>query len=86
MLRNILILGLAIVRTLPAQVPAVEASELPFKLSVTSELVLLDVSVKDAAGEHVSNLSKDNFRIYEDGNFRPLRISPATMFLSRLAW
>ena len=59
MLRDILILGLAVaVQTLPAQAPAVEASEQPFKLSATAELVLLDVSVKDAAGEHISNLSK----------------------------
>ena len=51
MLRDILILGLAIaVQTLPAQVPAVEASEQPFKLSVTAELVLLDVSVKVRGG------------------------------------
>ena len=58
-LRDIFILGLAIAaQTFPAQVPAVEASEQPFKLSATAELVLLDVSVKDAAGEHVANLSK----------------------------
>ena len=51
MLRDILILGLAVaVQVLPAQVPAVEAPEQPFKLSVTAELVLLDVSVKSAAG------------------------------------
>ena len=73
MLRDILILGLAIIaRTLPAQVPVVEASEQPFKLTVTSELVLLDVSVRDAAGEHISNLSRDNFRIYEDGKLQTI--------------
>ena len=47
-----------------------QTSGQPFKLSVTAELVLLDVSVKDAAGEHVSNLTKDNFRIYEDGKLQ----------------
>ena len=31
------------------------------------QLVLLDVSVKDAAGGYVSGLSKDNFSVYEDG-------------------
>lgn len=73
MLKDILILGLAIVvRTLPAQAPATEGSEQSFKLSVTSELVLLDVSVKDAAGEHISNLSRDNFRIYEDGKLQTI--------------
>jgi len=70
-LRNILILGLAmIVRALPAQVPAVEPSEQPFKLSATAELVLLDVSATDTAGEHVSNLGKDNFRVFEDGKLQ----------------
>jgi VWFA-related protein len=72
-LRDILILGLAIaVRTLPAQIPAVEASEQPFTLSATAELVLLDASVKDAAGERISNLSKDNFRVYEDGKLQTI--------------
>jgi VWFA-related protein len=72
-LRDILILGLAMaVRTLPAQVPPVEATEQPFKLSATAELVLLDVSVKDATGERISNLGKDNFRIYEDGKLQTI--------------
>lgn len=71
MLRDILILGLAMaVQTLPAQVPAAEGSEQPFKLSVTAELVLLDVSVKSATGEHVSGLTKNNFRVYEDGKLQ----------------
>ncbi len=68
MLRDILILGLAVaVQTLPSQVRAVEASGQPFWLSATVEIVLLDVTVKDAAGGHISNLSKDKFRVYEDG-------------------
>jgi Ca-activated chloride channel homolog len=72
-LRDILILGLAIaMQTLTAQVPAAEASEQPFKLSATAELVLLDVSVKDATGERISNLGKDNFRIYEDGKLQTI--------------
>ncbi len=71
MLRDILILGLAVaVRTLPAQEPAVDSSGQLFKLSATAELVLLDVGVKDAAGEHVANLGKDNFRVYEDGKLQ----------------
>lgn len=71
MLRDILILGLAVaVQTLPAQVPAVESSEQPFKLSATAELVLLDVSVKSVAGDHVSGLTKDNFKVYEDGKLQ----------------
>ncbi len=71
MLRDILILGLAIAaQTLPAQVPAVEESQQPLKLSVTAELVLLDVSVTDKAGLHVANLSRDNFSIHEDGTLQ----------------
>jgi Ca-activated chloride channel family protein len=70
-LENILILGVAIaVQTLPAQAPAVAASEEPFKLTATAELVLLDVSVKSATGEHVSGLTKNNFRVYEDGKLQ----------------
>ena len=73
MLREILILGLAMaVQTLPAQVSAVESSEQPFKLIATAELVLLDVSVKNAAGERISNLSKDNFKVYEDGKLQQI--------------
>ncbi len=71
MLRDILILGLAIaVPALRAQVPAGEASGQPFKLSATAELVLLDVSVKSVTGEHVSGLNKNNFRVYEDGKLQ----------------
>lgn len=71
MLKDILILGIIVaMRMLPAQIPEVEASEQPFKLSATAELVLLDVRVKDAAGEHISNLSKDNFKVYDDGKLQ----------------
>jgi Ca-activated chloride channel family protein len=81
-LRDILILGLAVavqilpVQILPAQVPAAESSpagkssDEPFKLSTTAELVLLDVSVKSATGDHVSGLTKDSFRVYEDGKLQ----------------
>ena len=70
-LRNILILGLALaMRTLPAQVPAVAASEQPYTLSATAELVLLDVSVKSVTGEPVAGLTKSNFAVYEDGKLQ----------------
>jgi VWFA-related protein len=58
------------VQALPAQLSAPEPPEQPYKLSVTAELVLLDVSVKDAAGEHIPNLRKDDFRIYENGKLQ----------------
>jgi Ca-activated chloride channel homolog len=38
-----------------------------FTIQTTSRLVLLDVSVKDASGGFVSGLSKDAFKVYEDG-------------------
>jgi Ca-activated chloride channel homolog len=38
-----------------------------FTIRTTSRLVLLDVSVKDAAGGLVSGLAKQNFQVYEDG-------------------
>lgn len=37
-----------------------------FKITTDSNLVLLDVGVKDSAGHHVSNLTKDNFRVFDD--------------------
>jgi VWFA-related protein len=38
-----------------------------FAIRTTSRLVLLDVSVKDSQGGFVSGLSKEAFRVYEDG-------------------
>src|SRR5260370_40028929 len=38
-----------------------------YTIRTTSRLVLLDVSVKDAAGGFVSGLTKDNFKVYENG-------------------
>lgn len=38
-----------------------------FRISTDVELVLLDVSVKQAKGGYVSGLTKDNFQIYENG-------------------
>jgi len=41
-----------------------------FTIRTTSRLVLLDVSVKDAAGGFVSGLSKDSFKVYENGKLQ----------------
>ena len=38
-----------------------------YTIRTTSRLVLLDVSVKDPKGGFVSGLSKDNFKVYENG-------------------
>ncbi len=65
---SLFILGLAMAaQALPAQAPAAQESEQPLKISVTAELVLLDVSVRDKDGLHVANLGKHNFGIYENG-------------------
>jgi len=47
---------------------AAQASEQQeFTIQTTSRLVLLDVSVKDAAGGFVSGLTKDDFKVFENG-------------------
>lgn len=67
----VLILGLSIgLKAFGEQSPAVEPQEQPFKLTATAELVLLDVSVKDAIGANVPGLARNNFRIYEDGQLQ----------------
>src|SRR5260370_25967816 len=38
-----------------------------FRISTDVELVLLDVSVKQAKGGYASGLSRDNFQVYENG-------------------
>jgi Ca-activated chloride channel family protein len=38
-----------------------------FKISTDVDLVLLDVSVREAKGGYVSGLTKDNFHIFENG-------------------
>jgi Ca-activated chloride channel homolog len=50
-----------------------KAEERDFTIQTTSRLVLLDVSVKDAAGGSVSGLTKDNFKVFENG--KPEEIS-----------
>ncbi len=71
MLTETLILVLAVgAPALRAQAGPVEPSEQAFRIVDSVELVLLDVSVEDAAGEHVSNLSQNNFKVYEDGKLQ----------------
>jgi len=44
-----------------------------FTIQTTTRLVLLDVSVKDAAGGFISGFAKDNFKVFENG--KPEEIS-----------
>ena len=43
-----------------------------FKLTANAELVLLDVGVKDPKGGYVSDLKKENFKIYENGKLQTI--------------
>jgi Ca-activated chloride channel homolog len=46
--------------------------EQEFTLTAHSELVLLDVSVKEAKGGYVSDLKKENFQVYENGKLQTI--------------
>jgi Ca-activated chloride channel family protein len=51
-----------------ASLPGAQSGEQKeFTIQTTSRLVLLDVSLKDAAGGFVSGLTKDNFKVFENG-------------------
>ena len=42
-------------------------------ISTNVELVMLDVSVKDAKGGYVSGLAEENFRVYENKKLQPIK-------------
>jgi Ca-activated chloride channel homolog len=48
------------------------ADKQDFNFATHSDLVLLDVSVKEAKGGFVSTLKKENFRIYENGKLQTI--------------
>jgi len=48
------------------------SGEKDFTIRSDVRMVLLDVSVRDAAGGFVSGLNKDNFTVYEDGKPQPI--------------
>ena len=51
----------------PASAPSSDTSnQATFKLQVNTQVVVLDVVVNDRKGEPVSNLSRDDFKVYED--------------------
>jgi Ca-activated chloride channel homolog len=53
--------------------PATPPDQQGFTIRTTSRLVLLDVSVKDSSGGFVSGLTRQNFKVFEDG--KPQEIS-----------
>jgi VWFA-related protein len=52
--------------------PAQPVSEQDFKFTANSDLVLLDVSVRETKGGFVSDLKKENFQIYENGKLQTI--------------
>ena len=54
-------------QTTAANYSAQDSGQKEFTIQTTSRLVLLDVSVKDPKGGFVSGLTKDNFKVFENG-------------------
>jgi VWFA-related protein len=52
---------------------ATAASQDPLQLKVNVELTALDVYVDDASGRPVTNLTREDFAIFEDGQSREIR-------------
>ena len=64
---------------LPQEVPP-SAESADFTISADVELVVLDVSVKDAKGGYASGLSKDDFKVFDNGKLQPIKhFSPADL-------
>ena len=70
--RSILVLLIfaACVFGAPVQNPT---SDGEFKLELTTSLVTVDVGVYDRNEKAVTNLGKDDFRVYEDGVLQPIK-------------
>jgi Ca-activated chloride channel family protein len=47
-------------------------NEKPFTITAHAELVLLDVSVKEAKGGYISDLKRENFQVYENGRLQTI--------------
>jgi Ca-activated chloride channel homolog len=62
----------ALILALMCRLSAQSVDEKPFTLTAHSELVLLDVSVKEAKGKYLSDLKKENFQIYENGKLQTI--------------
>lgn len=61
------ILLLAIAGSCPGQ-----TNTQPYTISDNVNLVVLDVSVRDPHGGYVTGLNRDHFRVFEDGQLRPI--------------
>jgi len=59
----------------PSATPTEQPKE--FQISSHSDLVLLDVSVKDPAGGFVTGLTKDQFKVFDNGKETPITVFEA---------
>ena len=58
----------------PAAIPAQSEDE---EVRVDSSIVVLNASIKDATGRHVSGLTRAQFKVFEDGVEQPIEIFSA---------
>lgn len=74
-LRGATALLLALVLAIPglAQAPATAQGESGYKLSVTSDLVLVNVVARDKSGRLVTDLKSSDFTVLEDGKPQQIR-------------
>ena len=73
-MRYLPLLGITLVAAIAQsakQAPTAEIAE--FRITSNSDLVLLDVSVKNPAGGFVTGLTKDQFKIFENGREQPIQ-------------
>lgn len=59
-------------QTTASPTPAKAGQSSEYTIQTTSRLVLLDVSVKDSSGGYVSGLTKNDFKVYEDGKLQQI--------------
>lgn len=57
-------------KPIPAETPAADGQ--PFKITATVARVVLDISVKDDGGRYITDLRKENFKVFEDGRPQPI--------------
>ncbi|MBZ5661043.1 MAG: VWA domain-containing protein [Acidobacteriia bacterium] len=64
----------------PAQPPSLKADESRGKIVSNVSLVVVPVTVKDSAGELVTDLEQNEFRIFEDGIEQPISVFSVDAF------
>ncbi len=79
-MRYLPLLGIALIGAIAQSVTGPQktpAEPREFRITSHSDLVLLDVSVKDPAGGFVTGLAKDQFKILENGRDQPIQVFEA---------